>query len=54
MKLIDQRVRPAVVLAGRSTEKACLEARGIERLIRLDQVRPRRTGSGEQPSGADC
>jgi hypothetical protein len=38
MKLIDQGVRPAVVKAGRSTDKAYLEARGIDKLIQLDQV----------------
>jgi hypothetical protein len=38
MKLIDEGVRPAVVLASRSTDKAYLEARGIDRLIQLDQV----------------
>lgn len=38
MKLIDQGVRPAVVKASRSGDKAYLEARGIDRLIQLDQV----------------
>jgi hypothetical protein len=38
MKLIDEGVRPAVVKASRSTDKAYLEARGIDRLIQLDQV----------------
>jgi hypothetical protein len=38
MKLIDEKMRPAVVLASRSTDKAYLEARGIDRLIQLDQV----------------
>jgi hypothetical protein len=38
MRLIDKGVRPAVVLAGRSTDKAYLDARGIDRLIQLDQV----------------
>ena len=38
MKLIDEGVRPAVVKAGRSGDKAYLEARGIDRLIQLDQV----------------
>jgi hypothetical protein len=38
MKLIDEGVRPAVVKAARSTDKAYLEARGIDRLIQLDEV----------------
>ncbi|HTJ68943.1 MAG TPA: hypothetical protein VL551_15520 [Actinospica sp.] len=38
MKLIDKGLRPAVVKASRSTDKAYLEARGIDRLIQLDQV----------------
>jgi hypothetical protein len=38
MKLIDQGVRPAVVKASRSADKAYLEARGINKLIQLDQV----------------
>ena len=37
MKLIDKGVRPAVVKASRSTDKAYLEARWIDRLIQLDQ-----------------
>ena len=38
MKLIDQGTRPAVVLQSRSTDAAYLAARGIERLITLDEV----------------
>ncbi|HKN56159.1 MAG TPA: hypothetical protein VJX66_26960 [Amycolatopsis sp.] len=38
MKLIDKGVRPAVVKASRSTDKAYLAARGIDTLIQLDQV----------------
>jgi hypothetical protein len=38
MKLIDKGVRPAVVKASRSKDKAYLAARGIDRLIQLDQV----------------
>ena len=38
MRLIDKGVRPAVVKASRSGDKAYLEARGIDRLIQLDQV----------------
>ena len=38
MNLIDQGTRPAVVLKSRSTDTAYLTARGIERLITLDQV----------------
>lgn len=38
MKLIDKGVRPAVVKESRSGDRAYLEARGIDRLIQLDQV----------------
>jgi hypothetical protein len=38
MRLIDKGVRPAVVKASRSGDKAYLHARGIDRLIQLDQV----------------
>ena len=38
MKLIDKGVRPAVVKASRSTDKAYLAARGIDTLIELDSV----------------
>ena len=38
MKLIDQGTNPAVVLQSRSTDAAYLAARGIDRLITLDQV----------------
>jgi hypothetical protein len=38
MKLIDKDVRPAVVLASRTTDKSYLDARGIDRLIQLDEV----------------
>ena len=38
MKLIDRGVRPAVVKAGRAGDRAYLHARGIDRLIQLDQV----------------
>ena len=38
MKLIDQGTNPAVVLESRSTDTAYLAARGIDRLITLDQV----------------
>jgi hypothetical protein len=38
MKLIDKGVRPAVVLASRTTDKSYLDARGIDRLIQLDEV----------------
>jgi hypothetical protein len=38
MRLIDKGVRPAVVKASRSTDKAYLDARGIDKLIQLDEV----------------
>ena len=38
MRLIDKGVRPAVVKASRATDKAYLEARGIDKLIKLDEV----------------
>lgn len=38
MRLIDKGVRPAVVLASRSTDKAYLASRDIDRLIPLDQT----------------
>jgi hypothetical protein len=38
MRLIDKGVRPAVVRASRSKDKAYLHSRGIDRLIELDDV----------------
>ncbi|HTI25675.1 MAG TPA: hypothetical protein VL652_32095 [Kutzneria sp.] len=38
MRLIDKGVRPAVVKASRATDKAYLAARGIDKLIKLDEV----------------
>jgi len=38
MKLIDQGTRPAVVLQSKTSDADYLKARGIERLITLDQV----------------
>ncbi|HEY0804534.1 MAG TPA: twin-arginine translocation signal domain-containing protein [Pseudonocardiaceae bacterium] len=38
MRLIDRGIRPAVVKASRSTDKAYLESRGIDHLIQLDQA----------------
>jgi hypothetical protein len=38
MHLIDTGVRPAVVKASRSTDKAYLESRGIDKLIQLDDA----------------